>query len=348
MDDGQNMQVTNAKSTILWVDIARGIGAFLVVLAHVDGWAVAPRYGVSFYYTLSRIGVPFFFLISGYLLLSREEDTWTFFRKRATRILIPFLVWSVIYDVINSGSFVDTGVTLDAVAKLFIRILRGPRASHLWFFYSLIGLYLLVPILRVFVAHAKKAELFYYIALWFIAAPILYIVAGLTPIKNGFEIYYTGGYVGYFLLGYYLGSLEYAPKTMYLGLGLFVLGFVFSFAVFYFSLSPKNNELVFASYPSLNIILMSLGAFILVKLIGAKAPPALARISSWLNKASLGIFLIHPLILDWMLSSWHTLGFNPHSGSSVFVIPLVAPIAFLLSWGCTVIISKIPVLSSIV
>lgn len=335
------------RAALPWVDFLRFLGAFLVVLAHIENWGASPAWAKNFYYTISRVGVPLFFLISGYLLLSKQEDLQTFFRKRASRIIIPFLVWSIIYDVQNSDAFVG-GVTLEGILKMFIRILRGPRETHLWFFYSLIGLYLLTPILRVFIANARNSEILYYIALWFIAMPILFIVEAFTPLKNGFEIYYTGGYVGYFLLGYFLGGLETKPPLLWSALGLFIIGFLFTFAVFHFNLPPQDNELVFRSYPSLNIILMSLGAFVLVKAVGEKISPQLTRLSSEAGKVSFGIYLIHPLVFMWMALGWNTLGFQTDSGNSILAIPLAALVNFLLSWMIVFVISKIPLLRAAV
>jgi surface polysaccharide O-acyltransferase-like enzyme len=336
------------KSKLPWVDFIRFIGTFLVVLAHIEKWGAEPVWAQNFYYTVSRIGVPLFFLISGYLLLSKQEDLWTFFRKRAARIIIPFLVWSIIYDVINSQAFAEIGITFEGILKMFIRILRGPRSGHLWFFYSLIGLYLITPILRVFISRARKSEILYYIALWFLAMPILFIVEEFTPIKNGFEIYYTGGYVGYFLLGYYLGRLETKPPLLWSALGLFMTGIIFSFAVFHYDLPPQNNEMVFRSYPSLNIILMSLGAFILIKAAGEKISAPLARFSSGVSKASFGIYLIHPLVFMCMTLGWNALGFQTAAGNSIFIIPLAASVNFLLSWLIVFLISKIPILRAAV
>jgi surface polysaccharide O-acyltransferase-like enzyme len=335
------------RTTIHWVDFMRFIGALLVVLAHIEGWGAGPAWAKNFYYTLSRVGVPLFFLISGYLLLSRQEDLQTFFKKRAARIIIPFLVWSIIYDVQNSDAFAG-GITFESILKLFIRILRGPRETHLWFFYSLIGLYLLTPILRVFVAKARNSEILYYIALWFIAMPILFIVEAFTPLKNGFEIYYTGGYVGYFLLGHLLGGLETRAPLLRAALGLFIISFIFTFAVFHFNLFPQENELVFRSYPSLNIVLMSLGAFVLIKAAGEKISPRAAWIFSEASKVSFGVYLIHPIIYAWMALGWNVLGFETDAGNAVFVIPLAALVNFVISWMIVFVIGRIPVLRAAV
>lgn len=331
-----------------WVDFMRFIAAFLVVLAHVDVWGGGPDWAQKIFYTLSRNGVPLFFLMSGYLLLSKEEDTWTFFKKRGVKILIPFLVWSIFYDVYASNSFAETGVTLDAIAKMFIRILRGPRAAHLWFFYSLIGLYFFAPILRPFVANAKKSDILYFIGLWIVIMPVMFILEEFTPLKNGFELYYAAGYIGYFLLGYYLGRLESTPRLLWTAAALFAIGFVSTFAVFYFNLPPQDNELPFRSYPSLNIIIMAIGAFIFVKAAGERMRPRIAYISSLVSPSTFGIYLVHSIILIGMATAWESFGFETASGNSILVIPLVTIPAFLISWGVTAVMRKIPLLRAIV
>ncbi len=331
-----------------WVDFMRFSAAFLVVLAHIDVWGGGPQWAQKIYYTLSRNSVPLFFLMSGYLLLSKEEDIWTFFRKRAAKILIPFLAWSILYDLYNSQAFAETGVTLDAIFKMFIRILRGPRAAHLWFFYALIGLYLFTPILRLFIAKARNADILYYIALWLFVMPVMFILEEFTPLKNGFELYFAMGYVGYFLLGCYLGRLETSPRLLWIASALFAAGFVFTFAVFYLDLPPQNNELPFRSYPSLNIILMAAGAFLLLKAAGERVSPWLARFSNVVSKSSFGIYLTHSVVLVGMAAAWETLGFETAAGHSLLVIPLAAVVNFLLSWGATFVMSKIPLVRAIV
>ena len=42
------------------------------------------------------IGVPLFVLLSGALLLGKQESPLVFLKKRMVRVLIPFLSWSVI------------------------------------------------------------------------------------------------------------------------------------------------------------------------------------------------------------------------------------------------------------
>ncbi len=333
---------------IPWIDFMRFIATFLVVLAHVDVWGGGPLWAQKIYYTLSRNGVPLFFMMSGYLLLSKDEDLWTFFKKRGSKILIPFLVWSILYDLYNTQAFATTGLTLEAIFKMWVRILRGPRAAHLWFFYALIGLYLFTPILRLFVVRARNADILYYIVLWLFAMPGMFILEEFTSLRNGFELYFAMGYVGYFLLGYYLGHQTSSVRHLWIASGLFLSGFVFTFAVFYFDLPPQKNELPFRSYPSLNIVLMATGAFLLLKMMGEHLTPGLQRLSRLVSQSSFGVYLIHSILLSGMAIAWEMAGFQTATGHSLLVIPLVALINFLLSWGITAVMRRIPVLRAIV
>jgi surface polysaccharide O-acyltransferase-like enzyme len=325
----------------------RSIGVFLVVLAHTDVWGGGPDWVQKIYYTISRNGVPVFFLISGYLLLSKQEDLPTFMKKRAAKVLVPFFVWSMVYDVFFTHSFGDA-FTLESVLKLFIRILRGPRAPHLWFFYAIIGLYFFTPILRTYITKAKSSDILFYVGMWFLTVPILFIVEEFTPLRSGFDLYYFMGYVGYFLLGFLLGNLQNSPRLSRLALGLATVGMVSTFAVFYLDLPPVDNELPFRSYPSLNIILMAIGVFILLKAAGERISPNLARFFGVISQSSFGIYLIHSIILNGMVAGWQALGYQTAAGPSIIVIPLVALIAFLLSWTVTAIMRTIPIVRATV
>ena len=331
-----------------WVDFVRVFGTFLVVLAHVTGWGAGPGWAETFYYTLSRNGVPLFFMISGFLLLSKQEDLGTYLKKRAWKILIPFVVWSLIYDLYWNQALSEVGLSFQGVIRLFIRMIRGARAEHLWFFYALIGLYLFTPVLRLFVDKARNDDLLYYIGLWFLAVPLLNVVSEFTPIVSGFELQFATGYVGYYLLGLFLGRLELNRKRLIVFTALFLIGFIGTFVVFYLDLPPKNNELIFRSYLSINIILMAVFILMFLRVLGEIFS---SQVNRWLNlfsQASFGIYLMHPILMRWIEQGWIALGFDTGIGTSILVIPFIAIIGFLASFVVTMALRKIPILKSIV
>jgi surface polysaccharide O-acyltransferase-like enzyme len=342
------MEDQTLSGRVGWVDLIRVMGTFLVVLAHVENFGSGPQWAHALYYSLSRSGVPLFFMISGFLLLSKREDTLTYLKKRAWKILIPFLVWSIVYDIYWNGEIIGTGLSLRSVALLFVRIFRGPRATHLWFFYALIGLYLFTPVLRLFVEKARNLDLLYYIGIWFLAVPLLAILQEFTILRNGFELQFATGYVGYYLLGLYLGRLELTSKRLaYFGL-MFSVGLISTFLVFSLDIPPQNNEAVFRSYLSANIILMSAAMMIFLKAYGSKLSSGFYRLLDPFSQASFGIYLIHPIVLVWFAQWLDAIGWQRTDGPSLVLIPVVAILGFLVTYLITLVLRKIPIVQTTV
>jgi len=188
----------------------------------------------------------------------------------------------------------------------------------------------------------------YYILLWLLTMPILLIIQGLTPIHSGFELYYFSGYVGYFLLGLYVGRLETNRRTVSIAMVLFTLGLLATFVVIYFDLLPKLNEAVFRTYLSLNVIAMASSAFYLLKSAGIRISQRYSGTIGLVSQSSFGIYLMHWLIVGWMMLAWQAVGFDSRTGSSILLIPLATVIAFLISLIITHFLRKLPILKTIV
>lgn len=53
----------------------------------------------SLYGSLLRPAIPLFVMVTGALLLPVRENMQTFYRKRIPRVAVPFLLWSVLYNL---------------------------------------------------------------------------------------------------------------------------------------------------------------------------------------------------------------------------------------------------------
>jgi surface polysaccharide O-acyltransferase-like enzyme len=97
----------------LWADFIRDLSILLVILSHVsaavvqrmdaiplDDWMVGNIYNV-----IARACVPLLFMVSGALLLSRQESIWFFYSRRFKRVIFPFLFWSAFYLLWNNGGY---------------------------------------------------------------------------------------------------------------------------------------------------------------------------------------------------------------------------------------------------
>ncbi len=329
---------------IYWADVVRAVAIFLVVLAHVNIKGDGAPWIPPFYYVLSRMGVPFFFMLSGYLLLQKQEPIGIFFLKRVRKVLVPFVIWSVIYMVFWNREFAGVALSVQAVVRSLIRILRGPRANHLWFFYALFGLYLITPVLRVLVAKGTRREVLYLCGVWLMAGPVLAWVEEFTVIRVGVDLRYVTGYLGYFLLGYFLGGLHPGRRAMAGAALLHLLGFGVTFWGLWFVTRGGQHRDAFESYLSLGVVMMSLGMFMLLRWLGERTPLLARRLAFAVSRVSFGVYLIHVMVMDVVV----TLGLEgiPQvlRWPSALLIPLTAVVVLAVSSLVVRLMQRVPLL----
>lgn len=97
-------------------------------------------------------------------------------------------------------------MTIDEVLKTMASIPFSAQGHGvLWFMYTLIGLYLVTPILHAWLRNASEKEIRFYLLLWLIAMcyPLLQMFVKVNDTATGI-LYYFSGYLGYFVLGYWL------------------------------------------------------------------------------------------------------------------------------------------------
>ncbi|QFI69324.1 acyltransferase family protein [Sinorhizobium alkalisoli] len=73
-----------------WLDVAKGVGIVLVVLAHVlthSKWHLAPEV----FFTISLFYMPFFFVISGYLFTASDRQA--LLSKRVRGLMVPYVAF---------------------------------------------------------------------------------------------------------------------------------------------------------------------------------------------------------------------------------------------------------------
>ena len=157
---------------IVFLDYLRAIACFMVILVHVceafyfnlDGISFssnADRWWISFIDSSLRPCVPLFIMASAYLLVPLKDSTPVFFKRRFTRVCIPFIVWGLLYaflPLLWGGHGWDGAKT-----HLLTFLYNFPsNAIHLWFVYMLIGVYFFMPILSPWLKQVgRKEELFF-------------------------------------------------------------------------------------------------------------------------------------------------------------------------------------------
>lgn len=294
--------------------------------------------------------IPIFIMLSGMLLLdtSKSESSKIFFQKRFNKVIIPFVVWSIFY------SFWKTRWDFSYSISGFVRdFLTGNVYYHLWFFYPLIGIYVITPILRRYIKSAGRQTLMYFIILWLIATPFYSAINEFPSLTIAYPPYLAItviAFLGYFFLGFLLNKIDIDSKRRkYIYVVAFVGLLVTIFGTYFLT---KRADGVFRgyfyNYFSVNVIILSAAIFLICRKTewseklfkGAKASRFLVDFSS----ASLGIYLVHPLILD-VLSALnvHSMSIHPAIG-----IPLTSVLTIATSFILIRLLQRTPIIKRIV
>lgn len=155
----RRLNVTKKKE-IVWVDWAKVIGIWLVVLGHSIQFTCMDReIGRFLYDFIYTFHMPLFFFLSGYLF-SKKECSETFFRSLLYSLVIPYLIYSVCFfplnlylDIVKNGHDI-----YEALRRLFLGMIMGdgyetPYSYYLclpcWFIICIIQLKLLFSIIPV-------------------------------------------------------------------------------------------------------------------------------------------------------------------------------------------------------
>ncbi|MBR6477886.1 MAG: acyltransferase family protein [Lachnospiraceae bacterium] len=333
-------------------DLLRIFCSFVIVLLHASAhvWYYLDVNGKEWLFAnacnaFTRFGVPVFVMISGALFLSskRAMNLKGFWLRNILRIFIIYVLWCVIYGSVHYFS------SSEAFAlKPFLKsILAGNY--HLWFLPMLLGIYALVPLLRKCVMVSTKNDHRYFLLLFFVFQIVLTTLRLLsdTPeissFLSGFTVEVACGYVGYFVLGHYL----YSVKT-YTKLDKVLL--YATFPVFYALnvllstvLSRKAGEPMQEIIDSFGIFtfFMAIAVFVFFTQTfhGLSQEGKAATVIKTISKSTLGIYLIHLLIMEspWILPMFQKL--SPYAS-----IPIVTVLTFVISLILATILRKIPFL----
>jgi surface polysaccharide O-acyltransferase-like enzyme len=258
-------------------------------------------------------------MISGATLLRKQEPLSDFFKKRLSKLAIPLIFWSCFYLWWLYYNGVEIG-------NWALRIISGPTMYHLWFFYTLIGLYLFVPIMRRFYQASTRAEKLFFMIIWFFVASIIPTIQSLFEdsqcgwlkpgiLVNVYSLQYLGGYLGYMFLGAFLIDRK---NSIGQGIGVYVAASSGT-ALLTYLLSKKLGTPCefFYLYLSPLVVAASTGLFIA---FNAAQPATSGAAVGWIANSTLGIYCLHPFIIDPVFMSR---GFTSLTGSG-WVDPLLA------------------------
>lgn len=346
------------NNRLLWVDIIRIIGIIAVIAIHVEDSFIYSWNKISWidwwasniYMGFIRFPIPLFIILSGYLLLSKQEDNVTFFMKRINKVVIPLVAWSMIYWIFINNYNLYSIITVDFVQRL----LANKIYFHLYFLYIILGLYIITPLLRRILEHSNMSDVHYYLTLWLIFSLINQLI-GFFGYNIGIPLEAVTLNLGLYILGYAIKNTRISYRIKLLSGILVVLSITITIIGTYFFVSKIGQiDGSVGRLITITSVTSAIGLFILVREalsnLSLKGSMSIfGNIISTIGGATMGMYLVHPILLHYVyhgISGVHLLSVDVIS--PIFSIPLVTFLLFVSSLLIVVVFQKIPLFRKIV
>ena len=325
------------EAKLVWIDWLKVVSAFAVVVIHVttpyfvkyDDIGRADWWLANVLNSSSRFAVPMFVMVSGALLLGKEIGTVDFYKKRAVRLLPPFLFWTGVYMVFV-GIFSDNFLYSVAYSIKNGLIRAGSVYYHLWYLSMYMCLMAFFPFLNNYILGVRP-QARDFMALLAVAAPF-YILSQISAVlselfkfsMNWFSMF--AWYIVYFVLGYFV--------SRYKEFGVLRSSALILPAVISMLCGVFLNYVVFSNFQNVKdqVVLVNNGIFLLAITVCLfaffKKNEAALRESKTVSRiaeASFGIYLIHPIYIYFLrkyVPGYYEFGFvcMPASIAAVFAM----------------------------
>lgn len=343
------------KNRMFSLDLIRLVAILAVVMIHVSADFVKENSATSFdfimgnaFNSLSRLAVPLFLMISGSLMLRESKDIPP---KKMLRTALSFgmilVFWSALYAVsyhIIKPLVFGEAISLQATALAFLK-----GHYHLWYLYVLIGLYIMTPILRLFVKKENKVYIKWYLVLSLVVSfctPLVNFilnVCGVYPdiyseFIGQFGIALVGAYLAYYVLGWYIAEIGIEKKLRPILYASGAAGLVATFTLVQFFPQEEFSNTIYST-STINVFLYSVAVYVFLyySFENTKETKLTCAVSG-LSKYIFGVYLIHPVFLF----ALKLIGSKIPSPLAELSLCFLG--ATLLSFATVFVISKIPLL----
>lgn len=302
----QQLKINAGKGRNWSLDMLRIISAFFVLFNHNDAFNLykdcANLYEYALWITLSigcKIATPIFFMISGILLLEKEESFSCYFKKRLVKtgmILVAFSALQYAYYCMKNPMY-EYGL-IDFLKNIY----KEPMVSSYWFLYSYFTFIICLPFLRRMAKQMAEEEYLYLIALYVIFVSVLPLVEYNFASRVYIKVRLLEINLFYPLIGYYLmyrrSEKFKSVKAIVLTWAAALAGVVITAAMMY--IEYKDTGAFAETYMNNYTAILAIAFFMLALfLLSDKTlSPKASAVISTLGKATMGVYLLGNIVRE--------------------------------------------------
>ena len=340
------------KKRIEWIDLLRAFAILAVLLCHategiyqlklesVSAMPMTSKIIAFGGFSLGRIGVPIFLMISGYLLLDRtyERDTIIkFWKNNWFKLLICTEIWFLIYEL-----FLKYIIKQDVPVQIIIKdmlFIHKINMGHVWYMPMILGMYVLIPFVAIVLKNIDMNMIKYTVAFFSIWAFVFPLIKVMNDIFSGEDLSlqmslgYSGGAYGlYLVLGYMLkkGLLKNLKTPIAIGCCLVAWGGTVAFQIWAYSRGCRYN--VWYDFP-----LILIASTLLFELGSRIKKVRFYSVVKQISYYSFAIYLIHFMIRMLLINYFSNIEMMRSAKVMlVWIVDLVA--SLVLAW----LINKVP------
>jgi len=337
------------KNRTVTLDLIKIIACFLVIVNHTG--TIQLSYGstsviqvafYAFFMLLCKIAVPLFVMVTGSLLLNRQ-DSYRKVAQRIGKVLIPLIGLSLVVYVIRHP--------ISQLVSFIPTFLQEPAIVPFWYLYMLIGLYLVSPFIAKMVSLMNELDEKIFLGLFLILPGTVLLsgaLFGFTLVQDFFTAFLPV-VLGYFVAGHYFSKTSLSLKARWwIGAAIILILAVTTFQMTQASLVGDTIDTTLTDIYFLNTILITLGIFTLIQnWAGLKASgDNLKKRIGQVGDLTFGIYLLHPFLVG-TISRWSLmkaiLTFNPILGVVVLQLFIFVLCALIIA-----LIKKVPLIGHLV
>ncbi|NRY60836.1 acyltransferase [Clostridium beijerinckii] len=290
------------KKRKIYYDVIRVLACIFVIGIHSTDPALtqSTKYSLQWFsliifQIIVRTAVPLFIMLSGALIINgKEESLKKFYFKRFSSTIMPFFVYSLFYicvfkykaDIFNLKTF---GTAL-------IEMIRGPVFYHLWFVYTIVGIYIFAPFVKIMLKNLSE-EMLLNLIIIIVFISIIFTYMPLLGISIGVDSIIFIGYIDYFVVGYFLtkniARLHY-NKIIIFGAISFILSLLISVKF------DNYQDIIYGSSPTMILISSAFFMYFIKnkdKIVNNEKS-ILYKIITFTSQYTFSIYMIHVYVLQ--------------------------------------------------
>lgn len=358
----------NQSNRYIYIELMRILAVFCVIFNHTSSkgfflFAHRSINSIAFWIYMvpsivCRISVPLFLMISGALMLGREDaslkDLW---KNKILKMVYILVVWSLVYyicDIVQSSE--------PFRFQLFIKQLYSYHIKfHLWYLYIYIAYLISLPFLRSMVQKLETKYFYYMIGIALFFNGILLIeeyllTKGAVTINSDLKVsWLISDVVLYPCMGYFLQyRVDYSKikKKLPFLWGASFAGIVLCcFMTFY--KSQVTNTLVESESQTFHqsfAVIYCVTIFVSIKLLsqGKRFSNRIKAFILSLGKATFGIYLMHWLVMNSELMNRFLNVLLVTGLNDMICIWIYCLTIMIICFGITVAIAKLPIVKRLV